>query len=274
VVPLNVVEYSTPRLGDKLGEAASVAPTERTIVLPPAQPPPAQPPTQFIPRPGLARTPAQRGGRARGWAIAVAVVFIILAIVIPVLTHSSGSGAAAGGVSGGVTTQTTDAGPGTDPSSTQNSQAQDEQTQLQAFVQYLTDSVNARTQIVNAVNNVSGCSENPADGVGTMQQAAQTRNSDASSVRQLPVDAIPDGTQLQNALVSLLTDSATADDDFAHWMQDVEGQSCPFDEQDNSHYQAGNNDSKTADADKTNFVSLWNADVSGTGLPTYTANQL
>src|ERR1051326_9091771 len=45
------------------------------------------------------------------------------------------------------------------------------------------------------------------------------RHGAGQSAQQLAVDAIPGGANLRSTLISLLQDSATADNDYAQWMQ-------------------------------------------------------
>lgn len=231
-------------------------------------------------QPGLPNPYRPRTGiSAKAKALIFAAVFaVIMMIVVAVNLGSSsavGAGSTAAPYGGGYyPTYSAPGGGPTDVGTTQSATNADAVPQLQAFVQYLNNSVSDRTQIEDAVNGVQACTMDPASGAQTMQQAASDRTQDAQAVGDLDVDAINNGQQLQSDLVSLFNDSASADTDYANWMQSAEGGPCPMDYTDNSDYQQALSDSQLASNDKDTFAAAWAAAIVGTDLPAFTALQL
>jgi hypothetical protein len=266
-----------------LGAAARLAssdPAQETMVLNPV---PAPGPA-FAPHWQTAPPKPPNGVRRLGLIVGGVAVAATLGITwIVNSTHSSasndfGSSSIAtdgSGANGGQSqNQGTDSGGQDSSPSPSPSDTTAEATQLQAFVSILSNTSSARSAVGNAVNGVGGCTEDPASGIATLQSSAQSRTSDAQSAQRLAVDAIPNGESLRSTLVSLLQDSATADNGYAQWMQDIQSQGCPVNTSSDQGYQSGDQASQSATQDKQNFVAMWNPLASQFGLTTYTADTL
>jgi len=260
--------------------SASADPAQQTMLLPPVPGP--MPAASWQ----IAQTQPPSGLRRLGLIVGGIAVTLTLGITwIVNTTHSSdssysgpgtvvtdnGGGGAAGNQNSNSNSDTNSTGGDTSPSP---SDTATEATELQTFATILSDTSSARSAVTNVVSAVGACTEDAASGISTLQSSAQSRTNDAQSARQLAVDAIPGGDRLRSTLVSLLQDSATADDGYARWMQDIQSQGCPVDTATDRGFQSGDQASQSATQDKKDFVALWNPLAGQFGLNTYTADTL
>jgi len=149
-----------------------------------------------------------------------------------------------------------------------------EQQELGAFVPVLASSVSARNEVVTEVSRLGACQGDPAVGIADLDDAANSRHASASAITQWDVHAIPNGTVLKTDLVALLNSSATADEGYAQWMEDIQTGGCWVVAAADPGYQAGNTASQGATANKQAFLGLWNPLAAQFGLPTYTQDEL
>lgn len=149
-----------------------------------------------------------------------------------------------------------------------------EQQELGAFVPVLASSVSARSEVVTEVGRLENCQGDPAVGMTDLDDAANSRHASAAAITQWDVHAIPNGTVLKTDLVALLNSSATADEGYAQWMEDIETGGCSVVADTDPGFQAGTAASQGATANKQAFLGLWNPLAAQFGLPSYTQDQL
>lgn len=106
---------------------------------------------------------------------------------------------------------------------------------------------------------MQNCSESPATGEATLQQAIKTRQDILNALPALSMSGVPNGAQLVSKLATAMQDSITADKDYQGWMADFagSGRPCGSDPSQDPSYAAGQNASGAATAAKSAFVAIW-----------------
>ena len=216
-----------------------VPPAEQRPV-PPPQPRPATPP----------RRPPRRGGRM---AVAVAVV-LIAAVAGAFVAWRAGYLGSAGPASS----------PGT--SSSPSAPAQSPGAVMTTLGTYLARSASVRPAIQPAIDGVRTCSQTPASGQASMQQAINTRQDILNGLRTLSPSGLASGAQLISTLTAAMQQSVTADRYYQNWMADF---ACGSDPSHNTNYLAGQNASTKATAAKQAFLDTWNPMAPRYGQKTY-----
>ena len=225
-------------------EPRPVPPAEqrpRTVPLPP--PPRRQP----VPPRGR---PPRRGGRK---AVAVAAV-LVAALAGAFVAWRAGYLGSPGSASS----------PGT--SSSRSASAHSPAAVMTTLGTYLARSASVRSAIQPAIDGVRTCSRAPASGQASMQQAIGTRQDILNGLRTLSPSGLPNGAQLISALTAAMQQSVTADRYYQNWMADF---ACGSDPSQSTNYQAGQNASDKATADKKAFLDIWNPMAPGYGQKTY-----
>jgi hypothetical protein len=120
---------------------------------------------------------------------------------------------------------------------------------------------------------VESCSESPASGEATIQQAINTRQDILNGLQTLPVSGLPDGAQLVSTLTTAMQDSIETDKDYQSWMEDFasSGNPCGSDQNQDSNYMAGQNASAAAATAKNAFVASWDPMAPRYGQQTYSS---
>jgi serine/threonine protein kinase len=219
---------------------------------------------------GLAAgTPRRRPAR-RGWLIAVAAVVVLAAV--GTVAFLAGSAKPQSGNSGSVNAAASSpvASPGaSSPQATQLPGA----AAMATLGSYLARSAAARPTVQNAINAVQACSESPASGEATLQQAISTRQDIVHGLTTLDVSGLPNGAQLVSALTAAMNDSLDADNDYHAWMSDLasSGSACGSNPNQDSNYVAGGNASAAATTAKDAFLAIWNPMAPRYGQQTYPA---
>ena len=229
-------------------------------------PPPAAGPQWNAAEPAwdapAARTRRGRPAR-RGWLIAVAAV-VVLAVVGSVAflagkakPHSTNSG-----------TVNASSSAASSPPATQLPGA----AAMAALGSYLARSAAARPTVQNAINAVQACSESPASGEATLQQAISTRQNILQGLQTLSVSGLPNGAHLVRALTTAMNNSLDADNDYHAWMSDLasSGSACGSNPNQDSNYVAGAKASAAATTSKDAFLAIWNPMAPRYGQQTYT----
>lgn len=157
------------------------------------------------------------------------------------------------------------------PQPASSSPTADPTSEASAVDSVLRQTASDRKAAAAAVTDLASCGA--STGLSGDVQALQAAQSDrASLVNQLrndPVDQLEGGSQAVQLLETALQDSATADGDYAQAGQDVSANpsSCTANEiTQDTHFQAGQNQDKTATADKTSFTAVWNPIAQQYGL--------
>ena len=216
-----------------------VPPAEQRPV-PPPRPRPATPP----------RRPPRRGGRM---AVAVAVV-LIAAVAGAFVAWRAGYLGSAGPASS----------PGT--SSSPSAPPQSPGAVMTTLGTYLARSASVRPAIQPAIDGVRTCSQTPASGQASMQQAINTRQDILNGLRTLSPSGLASGAQLISTLTAAMQQSVTADRYYQNWMADF---ACGSDPSHNTNYLAGQNASTKATAAKQAFLDTWNPMAPRYGQKTY-----
>jgi hypothetical protein len=136
---------------------------------------------------------------------------------------------------------------------------------------YLARSASVRPAIQPAIDGVRTCSQTPASGQASMQQAISTRQDILNGLRTLSPSGLPDGAQLINALTAAMQQSVTADRYYQNWMADFARlrYACRSDPGQNTNYLAGQDASAKATAAKKAFLDIWNPMAPSYGQKTY-----
>ncbi|MEU8687026.1 hypothetical protein [Streptomyces sp. NPDC048665] len=158
------------------------------------------------------------------------------------------------------------AAPGTDP-------ARQQAVELDKL---LADSGSSRASVINAVAAVKGCDN--LDGSATdLRDAAKQRTELVTRLGKLSVDKLPDNAALTGALTQAWQASASADNHYAAWADQVKGQhkGCRKGHAKvTGEAQAGNRASGTASEQKAKAAGLWNAIAQKYGLTQRQPTQL
>jgi len=249
------------------GQAASEAsiPTRATPApFPPARPGPHRVPVpEPRPVPPVEQRPATPShGRppSRGGRIAVVVAAVLIAAV---------AGAFVAWRAGYLGSPGPASSPGT--SSSPSSPTQSPASVMTTLGTYLARSASVRPAIQPAIDGVRTCSQTPASGQASMQQAINTRQDILNGLRTLSPSGLPNGAQLISALTAAMQQSLTADRHYQNWMADFArlGYACGSDPSQNTNYLAGQNASAQATAAKKAFLDIWNPMAPSYGQKAY-----
>lgn len=130
-----------------------------------------------------------------------------------------------------------------------------------------------RQSVVSAVQDASNCGDLSSD-QQTLASAASQRTTLASTASGTPVDALSGATDVPQELNQALSDSASADQDFVAWINDLESSCNSATATDDSQYQQAESESRQATQDKQNFLATWNPIASQYGQPTFTESDI
>ncbi|KQX83246.1 hypothetical protein [Streptomyces sp. Root1310] len=213
-----------------------------------------------------------RGGRTGSRLPLFAAVGVALAVV------GVGAGAmlAGGGGGEGDDNQTVAASaPATEGSASASTGAAEQQ--AVELDKLLADSGSSRASVISAVADVKACG-NLAQAATDLRDAAKQRSELVTRLSALKVDQLPDHTALTTALTKAWQASASADNHYATWADQVAGnknKSCKKGSaRTTSETQAGNRASGTASAQKTQAAKLWNKIARTYGLTERQPTQL
>lgn len=147
--------------------------------------------------------------------------------------------------------------------------------QAVALDKLLADSNNSRDSVINAVENVKACN-NLDQAASDLRDAAKQRSELVTRLSGLSVDKLPNNAQLTAALNSAWQASASADNHYAAWADQVKGKKGCRKGHARSTGQtaAANQASGTATAQKVKAAKLWNSIASTYGLTRRTTTQL
>ncbi|MGW4006525.1 hypothetical protein ACWEGM_32840, partial [Streptomyces nigra] len=252
-----------------LFRSESAGPAPATQHLPPYQQQPQGPHQGGYPppgRPGPHDDGGGRGGRGRSR------VPLIAAVGVGIVALGIGAGALlAGGGGDDDKTEANQPVSATAPANEESASPSADPAEEQAIAldKLLADSGNSRTAVIKAVASVKSC--------GNLQQAAQDlrdaagqRNRLVADLAKLKVDRLPDHARLTAALNRAWQASASADNHYAAWADQVAGDKKKLCKKGQARVtdetQAGNRDSGTASQQKKTAADLWNAIAREYGL--------
>lgn len=137
----------------------------------------------------------------------------------------------------------------------------------------LSQSGSERLAVNAAYNDAGQCGPSLSQDAETFQAAATSRRQLLSELARLPGLAVL-STAMTQDLTSAWQSSASADSDFAQWVQDELANGCSTDSQSDPSYAAADAPDLQATKSKTAFVQLWNPLAQSYGLPTYAQGDL
>jgi hypothetical protein len=221
-----------------------------------------------------AAAPVGRRPARRGWLIAVAAVAVLASIGAGAFVAGKiGPGHGGAPTAPGGTSPAGATSPVTSPSATvtQSPGA----AAMATLGSYLTRSASARSTVQPAITGVQQCSESPARGEATLQQAIDTRQDILNALPALSVSGLPNGSQLVGTLTTVMQDSIAADKDYQGWMRDFasSGSPCGSDPSQDQNYAAGVNVSGQATIAKNAFVAIWDPMAPRYGQQSYSSGQ-
>jgi len=213
---------------------------------------------------GRAAVPVRRRPARRGWLIAAAAAAVLASVGAGAFVAGKigpGHGAAptaSGGTSpAGATSAAGATSSVTSPSATVTQPPG--AAAMATLGSYLARSASARSTVQPAITGVQQCSESPASGEATLQQAIDTRQDILNALPALSVSGLPNGSQLVSSLTTVMQDSIAADKDYQGWMRDFasSGSPCGSDPNQDQNYAAAVNISGQATIAKNAFVAIW-----------------
>ncbi|MFI9546949.1 hypothetical protein ACIHAR_24010 [Streptomyces sp. NPDC052016] len=145
-----------------------------------------------------------------------------------------------------------------------------------ALDKLLADSGSSRASVISAVADVKKCG-NLAQAASDLRDAAKQRNELVTKLSGLSVDKLPNHAALTTALTKAWQASASADNHYAAWADQVAGdkKNCRKGQaRTTAQTQAGNRASGTASAQKTQAAKLWNEIAKTYGLTQRQPTQL
>ncbi|MFH8800440.1 hypothetical protein ACH4F6_12705 [Streptomyces sp. NPDC017936] len=149
--------------------------------------------------------------------------------------------------------------------------------QAAALDELLADSGSSRATVISAVADVKACTD-LAQAASDLRDAAKQRNELVTKLSGLGVDKLPNHTELTTALTKAWQASASADDHYAAWADQVAGnkkQNCKKGTaRTTQETQAGNRASGTASTQKSKAAKVWNEIAKKYGLTERQPTQL
>ena len=226
-----------------------------------------------------AAAPARRPPGRRGWLIAAAAVAVLASVGAGAFVagkigpgHGGAPPASGGPSPAGATSPVRS--PVTSPAASSATVNQPSGAAAMATLgSYLARSASVRSTVQPAITGVQQCSESPASGEATLQQAIDTRQDILNALPTLSVSGLPNGSQLVSTLTSVMQDSIAADKDYQGWMRDFasSGSPCGSDPSQDRNYAAAVNVSGQATIAKNAFVAIWDPMAPRYGQPVYSS---
>ncbi|MET8942346.1 hypothetical protein ABZX30_01800 [Streptomyces sp. NPDC004542] len=212
-----------------------------------------------------------RGGRSRSKVPLIAAVGVGIAVL------GIGAGALLGGGGGGGGNDDGKTVAASAPATGGSSSAAGDPARGQAVAldKLLADSGDSRASVINAVGDVRAC-KNLDEAASDLRDAAKQRTGLVTRLSKLSVDQLPGNAELTSALTKAWQASASADNHYAAWADQVSGRKgCKRGQaRGTGETLAGNRDSTTASAQKVKAAGLWNAIAKKYGLTQRQPTQL
>ncbi|MBC2904625.1 hypothetical protein H4N64_24050 [Streptomyces sp. PSKA01] len=273
-------ERQTPAEFDNLfrSEPGGEPPAASTQQLPRFQQPQPQPygaqQPSFIPRRERHDDEEPRRGGRTGSRV---TLFAAVGVAIAVLGVGAGALMASGGEDDKSDNKTVAATAPASQSASPSPSADPAEQQAVELDKLLADSGNSRTMVINAVADVKACT-NLSQAAKDLRDAAKQRNDLVTKLSTLAVDKLPQHTELTTALNKAWQASASADNHYAAWADQVaqrKGSLCKKGQAKSTpQTQAGNQASGTASTEKIKASGLWNSIAKTYGLTERQPTQL
>jgi len=194
----------------------------------------------------------------------------------PPVSTPAGAPAATGGSPAAPGTGT-GTGPSASASASASTGSGSAQSEAAAVDQLLGQSSSSRQQVIDAVAQVSQCSDpaSVAAAQTALTQAAASRQALVTRLGALDMSQVQGGAQAVQVLSKAWSESATADSDYAAWAGAMSHGGCsPNSAQPDSDYADAGTQSGDATNDKNTFIDLWTPIAMQYGLPTRTADAI
>ncbi|MEU6416729.1 hypothetical protein [Streptomyces spiralis] len=231
-------------------------------------------PSSFVGQAGDGDGDPGRGGRRTGSRVpliaAVGIGIVVLGVGAGAMLSGGGGG---GGDSTDKNTNVSATAPATDSSASPS--ADPARAQAVELDKLLADSGSSRTSVINAVANVRKC-DNLDNSASDLRDAAKQRNGLVTRLGRLSVDKLPGNAELTSALTSAWKASASADQHYAAWADQVKDKKgCKKGHaRTTAEAQQGNRQSGVASAQKVKAAQLWNTIAKKYGLTQRQPTQL
>lgn len=134
----------------------------------------------------------------------------------------------------------------------------------------LSDMSRYREKLVPALEKVRKCNH-PENGTAIVSQVTESRKRQLRATRNLKVDKLPRGRDIQYRLDDALSASLFADEAFLVWARRHTAKKCSADWKKNPDYQLGLQYSEAATISKEGFIDIWNPVAQKYGLKLRTA---
>lgn len=163
-----------------------------------------------------------------------------------------------------------------DSSQDDTSQATSTDDEAGQVTQILSAAAADRKSVVDAVADAQQCGygQGLQSDLDALQSAQTDKQNLASQASNLDLSSIDPTGELASDLSRALDDSATADGDYASWVQDLQQQCDPAQATQDDEYVTAGTDSDQATSDKTAFLQQWNALAPQYGQQTWTESQI
>ncbi|MET7617116.1 hypothetical protein [Streptomyces sp. NPDC005408] len=161
------------------------------------------------------------------------------------------------------------------PSNDPKAAADPAKAQAEALDKLLADSNNSRSAVIRSVENIKQC-ENLDQAATDLHGAAEQRRGLVTRLEGLTVDKLPDNAALTSALTKAWQASASADDHYAAWAQQVKGKKGCKDGKARNTGQTAQANRASGDATKAKREAsgLWNTIATKYGLTERRSDQL
>jgi serine/threonine-protein kinase len=221
--------------------------------------------------PGSGSGPPESPPPARRWLrpvlAAVAAVAVIAAVVAGFVLSkrpASGHSVAAAPAASPRTPPTASASSASPSAASSSPSSSAASRQAVALDTLLASSADARTALHQAVKQVGACA-NLSGAASQLQNVVNQRTSEYHRASALTVSALPAGAQVKSALMTALSRSLKADQDYLTWARQQKATGCIPSSQ-SAIYNAAFSTSQRADAAKAAFVQAWNPVAARYGL--------
>ena len=131
-----------------------------------------------------------------------------------------------------------------------------------------------RSRVIAAIDGVQNCSLQPAAGQSALESVIADRRRSVTGLQRIAAGRIPATSPAADDLMTTLNAAISDDVSYLSWMSDIAGghASCGGDPAADPNFAAAQAESARTNADKQQFVSLWNPLAARYRQPTYKAS--
>ena len=135
-------------------------------------------------------------------------------------------------------------------------------------------SASDRSRVISAIDRVQNCSLQPVAGEAAIQSVVADRRRSVSRLQSIATAKAATTSPLADDLMTTLNAAISDDLSYTSWMEDIASghATCGGDPANDPNFAAAQAQSGRTNADKQQFVSLWNPLAARYGQPTYRAD--